>query len=352
MEKLKHTLRSIQPVDDSLSDETQKRLDNLTKPRGSLGTLEEIAKQVVVITGQKNPDLARKVVFTLAADHGITDEKISAFPRAVTCQMVRNFVAGGAAVNVLAEHAGVDVVIADFGVAGQLNIPESANFKNRKIAAGTRNFKLGPAMSRQEAVSSIEQGITLFEEYMPIAIVGTGEMGIGNSTAAAAMTAVFTQRPAHEITGRGAGLDDAGLKHKIAVITEALKLQAPDPHDPIGVLEKVGGFEIGGMAGIMLAAASKRVPIVIDGFISGAAALLAYKLKPEIKEYMFAGHRSVEPGHAAALEYLGLKPLLDLEMRLGEGTGCCLAMQVIEAGVKILTRMATFNSAGVSERDQ
>ena len=351
MEKLKRTIRMIDSLNDSLFDQAQKRLDNLTKPQGSLGRLEEFARTVVAITGQENPDLSRKVVFTLAADHGVTDEKVSAFPREVTCQMVHNFISGGAAINVLARHAGASVIIADLGVAGDLGVADSAIFKNRKIAAGTKNFKLGPAMSRQEAVLAIETGIDLVEENLPLGIVGTGEMGIGNTTSAAAMTAVFTQKQVREITGRGTGIDDAALRHKIAVIDEALKLNLPDPQDPVGVLEKVGGFEIGGMAGIMLACAAHRVPVLIDGFISGAAALLAVQLKPEAKCYMFASHRSVEPGHTAILECLGLEPVLDLDMRLGEGTGCCLAFGVIEAGTRILAEMATFEKAKVTEKD-
>lgn len=351
MEKLKRTLKLIDSLNDSLIDETQKRLDNLTKPRGSLGKLEELAKQVVAITGQREPDLSRKVIFTLAADHGITDENISAFPREVTVQMVHNFLNGGAAVNVLAKHAGARNIIADFGVAGNLGAKESEIFKDRKIAAGTKNFKVGPAMSRQDAVLAIEHGIDLVEDNLPLGIIGTGEMGIGNTTAAAAMTAVFTQKHPREITGRGTGLDDAGLRNKIAVIEEALKLHLPDPHDPVGVLEKVGGFEIGGMAGIMLAAAAHRIPVLIDGFISGAAALLACQLKPEAKYHMFASHRSAEPGHTVILNHLGLEPILDLNMRLGEGTGCCLAFTIIEAGTKILTGMATFENAKVSEKN-
>lgn len=350
MEKLKRTLKLIDSLNETLFDETQKRLDNLTKPQGSLGRLEALAKQVVAITGQRDPDLSRKVVFTLAADHGITEEKISAFPKEVTVQMVHNFLNRGAGVNVLAEHAGAKVIIADFGVAGDLKAQESEVFKSRKIAAGTKNFKIGPAMSRQEAVLAIEHGIDLVEDNLPLGIIGTGEMGIGNTTAAAAMTAVFTRRHPRELTGRGTGIDDAGLRNKIAVIEEALRLHAPDPQDPIGVLEKVGGFEIGGMAGIMLAAAAHRIPVLIDGFISGAAALLACQLKPEAKNHMIASHRSVEPGHAIILEHLGLDPILDLDMRLGEGTGCCLAFMIVEAGTKILTRMATFETAKVSER--
>lgn len=352
MEKLKRTIHLIDSLNDSLLDDAQKRLDSLTKPQGSLGRLEEFAKTLVAITGQEKPDLSRKVVFTLAADHGVTEEKVSAFPKEVTCQMVHNFIAGGAGVNVLARHAGATVIIADVGVAGDLGITDSPVFKNRKIAPGTRNFKIGPAMSRQEAVLAIETGIALVEENLPLGMVGTGEMGIGNTTAAAAMTAVFTGKPVREITGRGTGIDDAAMRNKIAVIDEALKLNLPDPEDPVGVLEKVGGFEIGGMAGIMLACAAHRIPVFIDGFISGAAALLACKLKPETKQHMFASHRSVEPGHTIILDYLGLKPVLDLDMRLGEGTGCCLAFGIVEAGARILSEMATFEKARVMEKNK
>lgn len=352
MERLKSTLRLVDTINESLIIETQHRLDNLTKPQGSLGKLEDLAKRLVAVTGQKDPDLSRKVVFTLAADHGITEEKVSAFPKEVTVQMVHNLINGGAAVNVLARQAGAKVLVADFGVAADIGMPESDTFKVRKIAAGTKNFKVGPAMSRQEAVRSIEQGIELVEENLPLGLVGTGEMGIGNTTSAAAVTAVFTKKHPREITGRGTGVDDAGLRHKITVIEEALALHSCDPSDPVGVLEKVGGFEIGGMAGIMIGCSAHRIPVLVDGFISGAAALFAVALKPEIKEYLFASHRSVEPGHAIILSHLGLEPVLDLDMRLGEGTGCCLAMPVLEASAKILTQMATFNQAKVSERSQ
>ena len=328
----------------------QLRLDNLTKPLGSLGRLEELAKLIVGITAKDNPELRNKVIFTLAGDHGVTEEGISAFPKEVTAQMVHNFLNGGAGINVLARHVGAKVVVADIGVAAIVG----KGCVDKKIANGTKNFTKGPAMSRDEAIRSIEAGIDLFEEEykLGIDIVGTGEMGIGNTTASSAIAVVFTGKPVEELVGRGAGLNNEALNNKIRVIKKALELNRPDRSDPIDVLSKVGGFEIGGLTGIILAAAANRVPVVIDGFISGAAALLAYQIEPKTKDYMIAAHCSVEPGHRIVLEHMGLKPLLELDMRLGEGTGAALGINIAEAAVKILTQMATFASAHVSGRDK
>jgi len=350
MEKISQVTKKIRLLDDKLLEKTQVKLDSLTKPLGSLGRLEELAKQIAGITGKENPVLKNKVIFTLAADHGVTEEGISAYPKEVTAQMVYNFLKGGAGINVLANHAKAKVVVVDIGVASKLK--SSSKLVIKKINYGTKNMSKGPAMTREEAIKAIETGIEIFESEFKkgIDITGTGEMGIGNTTAASAITASITQKPVEEITGRGAGLNDEGLNNKIRVIKKSLAINNPDRNDPIDVLSKVGGFEIGGLAGIILAAASKKVPVVIDGFISGSAALIAYAIEPKTKDYMIAAHCSVEKGHKIILEYIGLKPLLDLNLRLGEGTGAALGINIAEAATKILTQMATFKSAKVSER--
>jgi nicotinate-nucleotide--dimethylbenzimidazole phosphoribosyltransferase len=350
MQLLQDTMQKIKKPDYSVAQEAQKRLDNLTKPQGSLGRLEEIAKQMVVISGKTNPYIKNKVIFTMAADHGVVAEAVSAFPQEVTPQMVYNFVRGGAAINVLARHVGAKVIVVDMGIA--VDLDKHPGLIIKKVGYGTKNMTEGPAMSKEEAISSIEAGIEIFEaEYdKGIDIVGTGDMGIGNSTPSAAIASILTGKSVEEIAGRGTGLDDAGLSKKIAVIKKALKVNAPLATDGLDVLAKVGGFEIGGLTGVILAAAARRVPVVIDGFISTAAALIAYTLKPDAKEYMIAAHCSQEKGHRLMLAHMDLRPLLDLDMRLGEGIGAALGMGIIEASVKILTEMATFQNAGVCER--
>jgi nicotinate-nucleotide--dimethylbenzimidazole phosphoribosyltransferase len=351
MQTLHETLNKINEIDSSLAEIIQKRLDNLTKPQQSLGRLEEFANKVGQITGKENPRIKDKVLFVMAGDHGVVDEGVSAYPQEVTSQMIYNFTKGGAAINVLAGHAGARVVIIDMGVACRLvSHPE---ILVRKVNYGTKNLSQGPAMTREEAIHSIESGIEIFEEESGkgLDIAGTGDMGIGNTTSSSAITACITGEPVENVTGRGTGIDDNTFSHKIDVIKKALEINRPDPEDALDVLSKMGGFEIGGLAGVILAGASKRIPVVIDGFISGAAALIAYVLEPKIKDYMFAAHCSVERGHGIILDYIGLKPILDLDLRLGEGTGAALGIGIIEAGVKILTQMATFKSAGVSERE-
>lgn len=349
--KLKETLANIQGVDRTLIPKTQNRLDNLTKPLGSLGLLERIARDVVVMTGKENPNLKNKVIFTLAADHGISDEGVSAYPKVVTSQMVYNFIRGGAGINVLARHVGAKVVVVDMGVALKLKI-KSLNFKDKKINLGTRNFTKGPAMTRKEAIRSIETGIGLVEEELKnnIDIIGTGDMGIGNTTPSSAITSFITGKDVKEITGRGTGIDDNMLKAKIEAIEKAINVNKPNINDPIDILASLGGFEIGGIVGILLGGARYKIPVIIDGFISGASSLIAYKISQTAKEYWFAGHASQEPGHRVQLQYLQLEPILDLKMRLGEGTGACLSMTIIDAACKILNEMATFSSASVSKR--
>ena len=351
MEKIKGVINAIEEIDYSLAKKTQRRLDNLTKPQGSLGRLEELAKQIVAITRNENPQFKNKVIFTMAADHGVVEEKISAFPQEVTAQMVYNFLKGGAAINVLARHVGAKVIVVDMGVKERLKV-KSERLKVKRIGLGTKNMAKGPAMSREEAIRSIKAGIEVFEEEFKkgIDIVGIGDMGIGNTTSSSAIVAAITGRPVEEVTGRGTGIDDKTFSHKIEVIKRALNINRPVSNDPIDVLSKVGGFEIGGLCGIVLASASKSVPVIIDGFICGAAALIAYKLEPKVKDYMIASHCSAEMGHKAVLNYIGLSPILDLDLRLGEGTGAALAMGIVEASIKILNEMATFKNASVSGR--
>jgi nicotinate-nucleotide--dimethylbenzimidazole phosphoribosyltransferase len=350
MQRLNETLAGIRSIDHALAARTQDRLDHLTKPQGSLGRLEDLARQVVEITGEEVPRTANKVIFTLAGDHGVAQERVSAFPPEVTAQMVHNFLRGGAGISVLARHVGARVVVVDMGVATDL--PPHPALVARKIGYGTRNIRHGPAMTRDEAIRCVQAGMQVFEAEFPrgVDLAGTGEMGIGNTTPSSAIAAVITGRPVEDVTGKGTGIHDEALAHKIDVIRRAIEVNQPDPNDALDVLGKVGGYEIGGLAGVILAAASKRVPVVIDGFISGAAALLAYRLAPGVKDYMIAAHRSVERGHRIILDYLGLEPLLDLDLRLGEGTGAALGMSLVEAAVRILTEMATFRSAAVSER--
>ncbi len=349
MRKIKETIEKIQGLDHGLMKEAQQRLDCLTKPLGSLGRLEELAQRVVAMTRHVNPGFQNKVIFTLAGDHGVVEEGVSAYPQEVTAQMVYNFLNGGAGINVLARHVGARVVVADVGVAADLG--KHPELIVRKVGHGTRNMVKGPAMTKEEAVQSVEAGMEIFESEFAkgVDIIGIGEMGIGNTTPSSAITAAFTGYPVEQVTGRGTGVNDEALSHKIEVIKKALKVNMPDAKDSLDVLAKVGGFEIGGLAGIVVAAAARRVPVVIDGFISGAAALVAYRLEPKVKDYLIASHCSVECGHRVILDHIGLKPLLDLNLRLGEGTGAALGINLVEAAIKILTQMATFKGAGVSE---
>jgi nicotinate-nucleotide--dimethylbenzimidazole phosphoribosyltransferase len=351
MISLSDTLARIHPPDRGLLTRAQERLDRLTKPPGSLGRLEELAAQYSMITGELKPAVPRGAVFTFAADHGVAMEGVSAYPREVTPQMVLNFLRGGAGVNVLARHAGVEVRVVDIGVAYDFGVVPG--LIHRKIMPGTNNFLLGPAMSREQAEQAVLVGVELATEAVEegIGLIGTGDMGIGNTTASSAITAVMTGRPVADVTGRGTGIDEAAHARKVAVIEQALARHRPDQMNAMDVLSKVGGLEIAGLAGLLLGAAAARVPMVLDGFIAGAAALIAVGLQPRCREYLIASHRSVERGHQAMLDHLGLTPLLDLDLRLGEGTGACLGMSLVVAAIKIMTEMATFGEAGVSERD-
>jgi nicotinate-nucleotide--dimethylbenzimidazole phosphoribosyltransferase len=348
---LRETVGRIGPLDEGLGAMAQRRLDSLTKPQGSLGLLEDMARRLVEITGNAMPSVGRKVVLTFAGDHGVADEGVSAFPREVTRQMVLNFLRGGAGINVLARHAGADVAVIDIGVDHDFEGVEG--LLRKKVVRGTRNMALGPAMTGEEALRCIEVGIGLASEFSGrgYTLFGTGEMGIANTTPSSAIAAVLTGKSASEVTGRGTGITDSSLRKKAEVIERAIEVNAPDPGDPLDVLSKVGGAEIGGIAGLCLGGAANRVPVVVDGFISTAGALIACELAPGTRDYLFAAHRSAERGHGAMLEKLGLRPILDLGMRLGEGTGAALAMLVIEAGLKVYREMATFEGAGVSGRE-
>jgi len=344
-------LLAIPALDLAAGRRVRERLDRLTKPRGSLGRLEALAARLGEITGRDRPRFANKVVLVAAGDHGVVDEGVAAYPREVTRQMVENFVAGGAAINCLARIAGARVVVADLGVdADFAGRPE---VRKAKVRRGTSNLARGPAMSRDEAGRALASGARLVdaEREAGLDLLALGDMGIGNTTSASCLVAAFTGRAAKDVVGRGAGLDDAGLERKRSVVERALLLHQPDRLDPLGVLAALGGFEIAGLAGAALRAAQLRVPVLVDGFISTAAALAACRIAPGLDRFLIAAHRSAEPGHAAAIEALGLDPLLQLDMRLGEGTGAALAMPLVEAAVRVLDEMATFDEAQVSDRE-
>jgi len=341
---------SIEPIDAEWQAYASQRLDRLTKPQGSLGRLELIAQQLAGILQTLTPRLEQKAIITMAADHGVVAEGVSAYPQAVTAQMIKNFLRGGAAINVLARHVGACVIVVDMGAAVEL--PPHPALIVRKIGLGTANMATGPAMTRAQACDAIQAGMEIVEDVIQrgAQLIGTGDMGIGNTTAASAVTAAMTGAAVETVTGYGTGIDTATHRRKMAVIQRTLALNQPDLADPLDVLAKVGGFELGGLIGVMLGAAQARRPVVVDGMISGAAALVATALVPTLKDYLFASHRSQEPGHQVALQHLGLSPLLDLQLRLGEGTGAVLAMPLIEAAAKILCEMATFDEAGVAKR--
>jgi nicotinate-nucleotide--dimethylbenzimidazole phosphoribosyltransferase len=329
--------------------EAQRHLDMLTKPPGSLGRLEELAARLVALTGAP-ARVAQPVIFTFAADHGVVAEGVSAYPQSVTAQMVDNFLRGGAAVNVLARECGARVVIADFGVANPIGGAE--HLIRCPLGAGTANMTRGPAMSRERAQTAVERGARLVMEAIDAGadLVATGDMGIGNTTAASAITAAITGAAAEAVTGHGTGVDGEGWRRKVDAVRRALAVNRPDPRDGIDVLAAVGGFEIGGLVGVILGGAARRVPVALDGFIAGAAALIAASIAPASVHAMFASHRSAEPGHARALAHLGLVPYLDLGLRLGEGTGAALFVHLARAAARVYTEMATFKSAGVDGR--
>jgi nicotinate-nucleotide--dimethylbenzimidazole phosphoribosyltransferase len=383
MRLLAETCDAIVTVDVEAARRMQQRLDGKTKPRGSLGVLEVLACQIASVYGVDVPPLPRKAVVVMAADHGVAAEGVSAYPAEVTGQMVRNFATGGAAINVLARQAKARIVVVDMGTKSPTNVPLTPalspkeegskklkgggskkalsahgregwggeTFRQSSLGPGTANFTRGPAMSKEVAVRGLEMGIGLAAELAAegVGLLGVGDMGIANTTAASALTAVLCGQAVERVTGRGTGIDAARWQRKIQVIERALAINRPDPTDPLDTLAKLGGFEIAGLAGVLLGAAARRLPVILDGFITGAAALLAVRFCPAVRGYLIASHRSVEPGHQVILKELGLRPLLDLEMRLGEGTGAALAMHLVEASLRIAREMATFAAAGVTD---
>ena len=340
----------IAPPSAATSTAARARLDRLTKPPGSLGALEPLIVRLAAITGQLRPELSQPAVLVAAGDHGVAAERVSAYPQAVTAQMVLNFLRGGAAINALAANAGARVIVVDAGVAADL--PDHPRLRRAAARRGTRNLLREPAMTRAEATGAILAGVRIVaaEAEAGLDLLAVGEMGIANTTAAACLTSAFAAVAPELTTGRGTGLDDARLDHKRAVVAGALRRARPKPADPIGVLAELGGFEIAVLAGAALAAAARRVPIVLDGYITASAALVAVALAPNLRHYLIAAHRSSEPGHRIALEHLGLQPLLDLGMRLGEGSGAALALPIILGAARVMREMATFEQAGISER--
>ncbi len=347
---IEQVCKQIGNLDNAAMEAARTRQDQLTKPVGSLGRLEALSIQLAAITGDSLPQIQDKVVIVMAGDHGVTREGVSAYPSEVTPQMVINILNGGAAINVLARQAGARVIVVDIGVAVPLE--SHPELVARKVAPGTANMAQEPAMTSSQAEQAVDVGLEVVEKEIArgLDLVAIGEMGIGNTTPAAAITAALTGAAVADVVGRGTGINDTQLTKKITVVERALVLNQPQSDDPMDVLAKVGGLEIAGMVGVILGAAGKRVPVVIDGFISGAAALVATRLEPRAASFMIASHQSTEIGHRVILESLGLKPLFDFGMRLGEGTGAVLAMHFVESSARILSEMATFTEAGVSEK--
>lgn len=348
---LEKTIGEIYDLDQEAMVQAQERLDSLIKPPGSLGVLEEMAVRLAGITGNPRPVIGDKAVIIMAGDHGVVAEGVSVAPQEVTAQMLPAFLTGVAGIGVLAKHAGARVVVVDVGVAVPVSFP---GVQQRKVRAGTGNIASGPAMSREEAVKALEVGIKVAQEEIDrgASLLATGDMGIGNTTPSSAILAAFGGYTAEEVAGRGTLVNDQVMKVKIGVITRALEINKPDPEDGLDVLSKVGGLEIAGLAGVILGSAARRVPVLIDGFITTAAALVACKLQPKAREYIIASHLSGEQGHRLMLELLNLSPVIHLNMRLGEGTGAALTMHLVEAATKVLHEMASFDEAGVSDLEE
>lgn len=347
---LEATFRKIFPQDQEFRDKAVERLEQLTMPHWALGDLMDMAVDLAGMTRSMQPPVGRKKVVVMVGDHGVTAEGVSKFPSEVTAQMVYNFVAGGAGINALARQAGAEVVVVDMGCATDLSdLAQKGKIISKNIGAGTANIAHGPAMTRTHAVMAVEAGIEVAHQLAPdVDVFATGDMGIGNTTPSTAIVATFTGKSVDELTGRGTGLDDEQLANKKAVLERILQINKPDAKDGLDVLAKVGGYEIAGIAGLVIGAAANRKPIVVDGFISTAGAMIACSLEPFVKDYIICAHRSMEQGHAAMQEKIGCRPLLDLNLRLGEGTGAALAMNLVEASVAILTEVATFADAGVT----
>ena len=348
MEIFERTAAGIRPSYEESKKEAAERLDKLVKPIGSLGKLEDIAVKISGITGKQKNSFEKKVTIIMASDNGVAEEGVSAAPQAVTALMTINFLKGITGVCVLSKHAGADIRVVDIGVGSDLEYP---GLINRKVRKGTSNMAKGPAMSKEEAISAIETGIEMVSQLVKegYSLFGTGEMGIGNTSTASAVAMAFLGCSAEEAVGKGVGLTEEGYANKKSVIERAISINKPDPYDPIDVLSKVGGFDIAGMTGCFLGAAYCRVPIVIDGFISAAAALAAYRINPLVRDYIIPSHLSAEPGYSLVINEIGLEPLLDLNMRLGEGSGCPLAFNIIEAAEAIISDMATFEEATIRD---
>lgn len=343
-------LRQIYPQDQEFRDRAVARLEQLTMPHWALGDLMDLAVDLAGMTRSLHPPVKRKKVVVMVGDHGVTVEGVSKFPSEVTAQMVYNFIAGGAGINALARQVGAEVVVVDMGCATDLSgLAKEGKIISKNIGTGTANIALGPAMTRTHAVMAVEAGIEVANQLAPdVDVLATGDMGIGNTTPSTAIVATLTGKSVDELTGRGTGLDDEQLAHKKNVLERILKINKPDPKDGFDVLARVGGYEIGGIAGLIIGAAAHKKPVVVDGFISTAGAMIACTLEPFVRDYIICAHRSMEQGHAAMQEKIGCRPLLDLNLRLGEGTGAALAMNLVEAAVAILTEVATFEDAGVT----
>lgn len=348
MSSLETILKSIRTVDNNLEPRLRARLNNLTKPPGSLGSLEDIVTRYGLMTNTENPRLGKKRIYTFAADHGVVESGVTCYPKAVTYQMVINMLAGGAAVNVLARHAGAEIRVVDIGVDADFN--DLSNLIHRKIRRGTDNIEHGPAMSEEEAVQAINVGIEMANQAHTdgVSILGTGEMGIANTTPSSALCSVLLPCDVQAVTGRGTGVSDAMLAKKVRVIERAIHVNKALLSDPLKILSALGGLEIAGICGLCLGAAANRIPVVIDGFISSAGALVACRLCETVRQYLFFSHLSQEQGHRVFMQQFDIRPILDLDLRLGEGTGAALAMTIIDASIKIYNEMATFDNAGVS----
>jgi nicotinate-nucleotide--dimethylbenzimidazole phosphoribosyltransferase len=342
------TVRRIPTPDGTIAAETRRAFDRKTKPRGSLGRLEELACQVAAIRRHPLSGPEPAAVVVVAGDHGIAEEGVSAYPQEVTRQMLANFSGGGAAICVLARTLGARLVVVDAGVAAAF---QGGGVLDRRLGPGTANATSGPAMRREQAIRALENGIELAGELAAggIGLIALGDMGIGNTAISSAVTAALTWCDPEAVVGRGTGMDDEGMRIKLAAVRRALQANAPDPADPVAVLAAVGGFELGVLAGLALGAAANGLPVVLDGFVVGTAALLAARIAPASREAMIASHLSPEPGHAVVLGALGLSPLLDLGMRLGEGSGAALGLQLINTALLLLRDMSTFEAAGVTD---
>ncbi|MBM9513510.1 nicotinate-nucleotide--dimethylbenzimidazole phosphoribosyltransferase [Desulfogranum marinum] len=350
---LESTCRNIYPQDSSYRDKAKARLDQLTMPHWALGDLMDLAVDLAGMTRSMTPPVARKKMVVMAGDHGVTAEGVSGYPAEVTTQMVHNIMNKGAGINALANKAGAEVLVVDMGAMDTFEgIKNAPGFLSKKIAQGTQNIMVGPAMTKTQAVMAVEAGIEIASALaVDVDVFGTGEMGIGNTTPSSAIAAVVTGKTVEEVTGKGTGIDDEQLTHKVGVIKQAIAVNKPDAKDGIDVLTKLGGYEIGGIAGLILGAAALKKPVVVDGFISTAGALIAYLIEPFVRDYIICAHKSVEPGHSFMQQKMHLRPLFDLNLRLGEGTGAAFAMHALEAATAILTDVSTFAEAGVSQKE-